>query len=81
MIAFVSPTRIVERDLHLRLSLLDPRVGSSVFVDNVIDVGDREPQEYARDKFRGKVCRDGLHVIDGIPDLSSPFMIRRSNLV
>ena len=40
---FVSLKGVVERDFHLRRSFLDPRVGLSILVHDVIDIGDGKP--------------------------------------
>lgn len=40
---FASLERVVERNLHLRFSFLNPGVGLSIFMDNVVDIRDGKP--------------------------------------
>lgn len=81
MIVWVSLTRVVERDLRLRCLFRDSRVGLSILVNDVVDIGYGKPQEYPRKEFQRRVQRYRSYLINRIPDLSSPFVVCRSDLV
>jgi len=46
---------VIERNLHLGLPFLDPWVWLPILVDDMIDVGDWEPQEYPRSELERNV--------------------------